>query len=338
MNSFSPTEANHLYKFALTTHATVKLNNVANTFDVYFYDENMKYIYNGWRSPHILDLDEGVYYVLVNRYIYASSSEPVYFSVSAIPSVSDTDILELYVGILNRAADAITFELLQDNSIATQTELADEFFLSYEGQLSYPLSLSSSAFINKIYQNLFNRNASDNVLTELTVLLDSEQTSKSQIVVDILNDINNSLTIEDLIILNNKIEIASYYAEKGLDNISDAILVLENITNSIDTVNERKLYIDYLSGTANPVANAGVDQTVSLGNTVILDGTSSSQWAGLTYDWRKGNYGNNVTIDNNTEITASFIADTLGEYFIQFTVSGNINQRAFDTIRITVVP
>ena len=67
-----------------------------------------------------------------------------------------------------------------------------------------------------------------------------------------------------------------------------------------------------------PQANAGADQTVSVGETVTLDGTASSHPDGkqLSYSWafEVRPQGSEATIDKAHQAEAEFVADVAGDY------------------------
>ena len=74
-----------------------------------------------------------------------------------------------------------------------------------------------------------------------------------------------------------------------------------------------------------PQANAGADQTVSVGETVTLDGTASSHPDGkqLSYSWafEVRPQGSEATIDKAHQAEAEFVADVAGDYGAVLTVS-----------------
>jgi hypothetical protein len=89
-----------------------------------------------------------------------------------------------------------------------------------------------------------------------------------------------------------------------------------------------------------PVADAGSDQSVNLGETAILDGTGSYDPDGLpeplSYSWSIiiAPTGSSAVIEGDTSATASFTPDLLGDYEIQLTVSDG-NDSASDTVLVT---
>ena len=89
---------------------------------------------------------------------------------------------------------------------------------------------------------------------------------------------------------------------------------------------------------APPVANAGPDQTAGVGSTVVLDGSLSTNPSGvgtLTYAWvfTTRPAGSHASLQNGTSVSPRFVADALGNYIIQLTVS---NGTASSTDSVTV--
>ena len=88
-----------------------------------------------------------------------------------------------------------------------------------------------------------------------------------------------------------------------------------------------------------PVADAGEDQTVTAGESVMLDGSGSSDEDGdsLTYSWTL----TSVPEDSNAELSAadtampSFSADVAGEYVAELIVNDGSEDSAPDTVTVT---
>jgi hypothetical protein len=90
-----------------------------------------------------------------------------------------------------------------------------------------------------------------------------------------------------------------------------------------------------------PVANAGINQTVPIGNNVILNGSASSDPDGnsLTYDWsfKQVPLGSTVVLSSVTAVNPSFTPDKSGIYVVQLVVNdGTINSDPSET-QITVI-
>ncbi len=93
------------------------------------------------------------------------------------------------------------------------------------------------------------------------------------------------------------------------------------------------------SGNSRPVANAGPDQTVQVGNTVALDGSGSYDVNGdaLSYRWSLAAKpaGSNATLSNTTAIRPTFVPDLPGTYVLQLLVSDGVLQCFPDTVAVT---
>lgn len=90
-----------------------------------------------------------------------------------------------------------------------------------------------------------------------------------------------------------------------------------------------------------PVANAGINQTVPIGNNVTLNGFASSDPDGnsLTYDWsfKQVPPGSTVVLSSVTAVNPSFTPDKSGIYVVQLVVNdGTINSSPSE-IQITVM-
>ncbi|MBV1909545.1 MAG: PKD domain-containing protein [Kangiellaceae bacterium] len=87
-----------------------------------------------------------------------------------------------------------------------------------------------------------------------------------------------------------------------------------------------------------PVANAGQNQQVKVGDVVQLDARLSRASTGsLTYFWRINEQpvGSSIAISNADNVNAFFITDQQGEYKIELTVTDNNGQSATSVITIT---
>ena len=82
-----------------------------------------------------------------------------------------------------------------------------------------------------------------------------------------------------------------------------------------------------------PVANAGADQSVTIGSTVSFDGSSSTDDKSImSYSW---NFGDSTTSDS-TIATANHAYTTAGTYTVNLTVTDTIGQKDSDTLQVVV--
>jgi hypothetical protein len=91
-------------------------------------------------------------------------------------------------------------------------------------------------------------------------------------------------------------------------------------------------------GNTAPVANAGPDQAVAVGASVILDGSAShdAERNALTYQWALTikPAGSAVTFANSTTAMPNFVADMAGQYIGQLIVNDGTVSSAPDTVTI----
>jgi len=89
-----------------------------------------------------------------------------------------------------------------------------------------------------------------------------------------------------------------------------------------------------------PVANAGQDKTVTQGNTVTLDGSSSFDPDGdpLVYTWELTlrPSGSVATLNDSQSVKPSFVADATGFFIAELTVSDGISSSLADEVWVTV--
>jgi len=93
------------------------------------------------------------------------------------------------------------------------------------------------------------------------------------------------------------------------------------------------------TGNTIPLANAGPDQTVSVGSTVTLDGTGSTDADGnsLTYQWSFVSVpmGSTTNFSNPATAKPTFVADKAGQYVTQLIVNDGTANSLPDTITIS---
>ena len=132
----------------------------------------------------------------------------------------------------------------------------------------------------------------------------------------------------------------TYIARPGFRIDSHGTYVAQLIVNdNIEDSPPDTVLITVLNNT--PVAIAGNDQNVSLGDRVLLNGNRSMDKDNdsLSYSWRLifAPTGSRAIINNPKTIRPYFIADTQGKYEIELIVEDGIEKSKPDKISITVV-
>jgi hypothetical protein len=90
-----------------------------------------------------------------------------------------------------------------------------------------------------------------------------------------------------------------------------------------------------------PIADAGPDQSTTVGSTVFLNGGSSSDVDGdpLSFSWSFSSKppSSTASLGNPNSSGPSFVVDVSGEYAIQLTVSDPQGEERTDTVRVSTV-
>jgi hypothetical protein len=104
------------------------------------------------------------------------------------------------------------------------------------------------------------------------------------------------------------------------------------------TVNSDPDTVNISTDNTAPVADAGVEQSAFVGDSVILDGSSSNDADGdaLTFSWSLTAVpaGSATSLSDSTAVSPSFVVDVPGSYIAQLIVNdGSVNSAA-DTVSI----
>jgi len=137
--------------------------------------------------------------------------------------------------------------------------------------------------------------------------LNNQQISQPQFTADLVGDYQLTLMVND----------------GTTDSAPDSVLITAEV------------------GNIAPQANAGADQQVEVGSTVLLDGSQSSDANGdpLFYTWtiQQRPSLSSATLSNATTASPSFIADELGDYLVELTVDDQQSGLASDSVFIEAV-
>jgi hypothetical protein len=125
----------------------------------------------------------------------------------------------------------------------------------------------------------------------------------------------------------------TFVADKAGQYVVQLIVNDGTVNSTPDTV-----AIAAATGNTAPVANAGPDQTVAVGASVILDGSASHDVDknALTYQWALTTKpaGSAAALANSTTAMPNFVADVAGQYVGQLIVNDGTVSSAPDTVTI----
>jgi len=110
-----------------------------------------------------------------------------------------------------------------------------------------------------------------------------------------------------------------------------------------DAVSRPSRFDATISENSSPVANAGQDQQVRVGDLVTLDGRNSYDPDGdlITYNWTitSAPSGSSAVLSNSASVMPTFTPDRAGDYVILLTVNdGQVNSSPDDVIVIAAQP
>ena len=151
------------------------------------------------------------------------------FLFSTTPTLES--VTRLYIATFNRSpdSDGINYWL---NSKLSLEEIADSFFYQKETQQLYPSSLTTPAFVDKVYHNLFNRSADVEGGAYWIKELDNHSINRSQFILALINGAKG----DDLMILINKTSVSLAFVENGCNSAVDAKCLLQTVTSNPETV------------------------------------------------------------------------------------------------------
>lgn len=108
------------------------------------------------------------------------------------------------------------------------------------------------------------------------------------------------------------------------------------ITDKLNTINDTGT-----NSNSAPVADAGADLTVSVGDLIQLDGSNSSDADGdsLSYNWSVSSIpeGSEAALSDNTVAMPTFIADAAGDFVFSLTVHDGSASSTGDLVTITAL-
>jgi len=194
-------------------------------------------------------------------------SKPILIIVLAIflqstlyaSQATQENVAKLYVATFNRAPDSAGLNYWVQNAGLSLEGVAKSFFDQPETQTKYKPGLANTEFVASVYQNLFNRTADSAGLNYWVNELDSGRVDKSVFILAVINGAQDTSNFgNDKTILTNKTTVGLAFADAGLDDTTDAINILSEVTDDAQTVTDAiNTYID-----TTPSAQTTIDVLV----------------------------------------------------------------------------
>lgn len=202
---------------------------------------------------------------------------------------TQSDLAELYTAFFNRAPDSAGLAYWVNQLSAgtiTLGQIAKNWVESQpEGQAKYPAGMSTTDFVNAIYDNVLSRVSDTAGLAYWRAQLDSGAISRDTFVATVINGAKSNTSTQgkaDAALVANKATVGIAFADKGLNDVSLAAKVLTSVTADSNTLTAT---LDLLK--LVPSAAAGQTTAVlaalntALGNVANLIKTAPGELADL---------------------------------------------------------
>ena len=141
------------------------------------------------------------------------------------------NVSRLYIATFNRSGDANGVKYWIDSGLSLE-QIADSFFYQKETQDKYPPNMTTPAFVEAVYKNLFNRLPDLAGASYWIEQINKGYISRSQFILAMVNGAKG----DDLMTLINKTSVSLVFIENGCNSAKDAKCLLKTITNNPETV------------------------------------------------------------------------------------------------------
>ncbi len=170
------------------------------------------------------------------------------------------EVTKLYIATFNRAPDAIGLNYWM-NKIAdegwTLSMIAQSFFDQPEAQALYPSNISTAEFVTSVYNNVLQREPDADGLNYWINNIDSGFLDRHDLITAVINAVNTGNSQSDLMLLTNRVEVGTAFADIGLNDVDQAREVLSEVTAEIlslrDAINLVESYAANYSPSVDPV-------------------------------------------------------------------------------------
>jgi Ca2+-binding RTX toxin-like protein len=196
-----------------------------------------------------------------------------------LETVVQNQIIAVYVATFGRVPDADGLAYWVNHVISDNWDIemvAQSMFDSQEVALAYPADLSSSDFIDAIYNNVLDRDPDVSGKSYWVKELDNNIISKEKMILAVIN----GATAGDKQLIDNKVELGQYFTlNMGCNDIDLSKSIIKNITYDTATVKEAIDQLDIMTHSQDAsvnlliyddnINNITIDQTATL---YALDG------------------------------------------------------------------
>lgn len=209
--------------------------------------------------------------------------------------ITRENVTQIYVATFNRAPDAAGLEYwTYQSNLTSLEEIAMSFFDQSETQLLYHQGMTTSEKITLAYHNLFNREPDTLGLAYWVEQIETGVVHQSTMLLALINGAQSY----DARIIENKMTVGIYFADKGLNDTTEAAFVLEDISEISESMIASLTYIDNLTPTDTgallqaALLQSDTNTTLGVPSTLHSEGVSSLN---------SGNYW------ENTQLSYSFL-------------------------------
>jgi len=196
-------------------------------------------------------------------------------------AVTREQVTELYVADFNRAPDSDGVDYWVASGLTIE-QISESFFDQAETQAMYPDTMTDSVFVNTIYKNVFNRDADADGLVYWEEELANGSVTRANMILAIVNGAQNSDAGQDQTILDNKTEVGLYFADAGLNDVTQATDVMSDVDATDQSVAVAKGEIDGEAPITNFNLIVGADTITGTDGDDTIIGAYNGTTAGTT--------------------------------------------------------
>ncbi len=152
----------------------------------------------------------------------------------AITVEQRNELIKLYQATFDRAADAdgLSFWANELDKGASLLDVARSLFVSQEGRDLYPSSLATGELVDRVYDNLLDREPEVEGKQFWVEQLDTGSVSRATFVQAVIDGAEDNLTPQgqaDAELIQKKTEVSEAFVDEGLNDVAQAREVIEQV-------------------------------------------------------------------------------------------------------------